>query len=203
MVCIPWHTLEQCCSGCRERNVIASNSPAWVGRPTTDAESFTLEVNGSKRDVVCRRDTPLLYVLRNDLDLKGTRFGCGLGQCGACFVLLDGHPTPSCDLPVWASVDHSIVTVEGLSDDGEPSHLQQCFIEEQAAQCGYCMSGIMVSAAALLESNPAPDEAAVRGALDRNLCRCGSHNRVIRAVLKAAATTDATDTPDVAKAAKL
>jgi nicotinate dehydrogenase subunit A len=197
------HALEQRCLVGEGGHVIASNSPAWVGRPTTDPESFTLEVNGSTRDVVCRRNTPLLYVLRNDLDLKGTRFGCGLGQCGACFVLLDGHPTPSCDLPVWASVGHSIVTVEGLSDDGEPSLLQQCFIEEQAAQCGYCMSGILISATALLESNPAPDEAAVRGALDRNLCRCGSHNRVIRAVLKAVAATDATDTPDVAKAAAL
>lgn len=163
-----------------------SDSPAWAGNQVTEPEDFDIEVNGEHHVVTCRRDTPLLYALRGDLGLKGTRFGCGLGQCGACFVLFDGHPTPSCDLPVWAAAGHSIVTVEGLATDGRPSRLQRAFTEEQAAQCGYCMSGILISATALLEQEPDPDEARVREALDRNLCRCGSHGRVVRAVLKAA-----------------
>jgi nicotinate dehydrogenase subunit A len=165
-----------------------TSTPDWAtARGGAESETFTLRVNGATRTVTCARDTPLLYLLRNDLALVGSRFGCGLGQCGACMVLLDGHPAPSCDLPVWSVQDKQIVTVEGLGDDGGPSRLQRAFEAEQAAQCGFCMSGILVSATALLARNPHPDEGAVRAALDRNLCRCGTHTRVIRAVLRAAA----------------
>lgn len=146
-----------------------------------------LIVNGRQREVHAEDDTPLLYVLRNHLGLKGTRFGCGLGLCGACFVLADGRPTYSCDVPLWSVADKSIRTVEGLSVDGEPHPVARALIAGQAAQCGYCMSGIVVAAAALLDSNPDPTEAEVRAALDPCLCRCGSHNRVVRAVLSAAA----------------
>jgi nicotinate dehydrogenase subunit A len=146
-----------------------------------------LTVNGRRSEVRAEDDTPLLYVLRNHLDLKGTRFGCGSGLCGACFVLVDGRPTYSCDTPMWSVADKSIHTVEGLSADGEPHPVVRALIAGQAAQCGYCMSGIVVTAAALLAANPDPTEAEVRTALDPNLCRCGSHNRVVRAVLNAAA----------------
>ncbi len=158
-------------------------------RPATGgplAETYRFTLNGVDTEVTAGRDTPLLYVLRDDLGLKGTRFGCGSGQCGACFVLLDGHAVPACDTPLWSIVGKSVTTVEGLARDGELHPLQQAFLDEQAAQCGYCTSGILISAAALLRDKPAPSEAQVRAALDRNLCRCGSHNRVVRAVLRAA-----------------
>jgi nicotinate dehydrogenase subunit A len=125
--------------------------------------------------------------LRNDLGLKGTRFGCGSGQCGACFVLVDGLAAPSCDTPLWSAAGKKITTVEGLGVAGNLHPLQRAFLAEQAAQCGYCTSGILVSAVMLLSANPRPAEAQVRAALDRNLCRCGSHNRVVRAVLRASA----------------
>ena len=149
-------------------------------------ERFQLTVNGALREIKASSDTPLLYALRNDLALKGTRFGCGSGQCGACFVLIDGHPAPACDTPLWAVAGKRITTVEGLSKSREWHPLQHAFLAEQAAQCGYCTSGILISAAALLAKNPRPTEREVREALDRNLCRCGSHNRVVRAVLRAA-----------------
>lgn len=149
-------------------------------------ERFRLTINGAATEIGAAPDTPLLYVLRNDLGLKGTRFGCGSGQCGACFVLIDGHATPACDTPLWSVAGKAVTTVEGLGSASEPHPLQQAFLDEQAAQCGYCMSGILCSAAALLTKNPRPTEADVRAALDRNLCRCGSHNRVVRAVLRAA-----------------
>lgn len=145
-------------------------------------ERMTLEVNGAICQVECRPDTPLLYVLRNDLGLKAAKFGCGLGQCGACFVLVDGHPTASCDLPVRSAVGLAIVTVEGLVRSGEMTALYRSFVREQAAQCGYCMSGILVSATALLRKDPTPSDADVCAALDPHLCRCGSHRRVVRAV---------------------
>jgi nicotinate dehydrogenase subunit A len=165
-----------------------TSTPDWAtARGAAASETFSLQVNGATQTVTCAPDTPLLYLLRNDLGLVGTRFGCGLGQCGACMVLLDGYPAPSCDLPVWSVQGKKIVTVEGLGDDGAPSRLQRAFEAEQAGQCGFCMSGILVSATALLANNPSPDEDAVREGLDRNLCRCGTHTRVIRAVLRAAA----------------
>ena len=150
------------------------------------AERVRLNVNGTESELEASPDTALLYALRNDLGLKGTRFGCGSGQCGACFVLIDGHPTPACDTPLWSVADKDIVTVEGLGAGGALHPLQTAFVAEQAAQCGYCTSGILISAAALLAKNPRPTEREVREALDRNLCRCGSHNRVVRAVLRAA-----------------
>jgi nicotinate dehydrogenase subunit A len=167
-----------------------ASRPDWT-RPRAVPEPegvFRLLVNGGRHEVSCRRDTPMLYVLRNDLGLPGSRFGCGLGQCGACMVLLDGHPTPSCDLPVWAAEGHEVTTVEGLSGDPVMRTLQDAFIDRQAAQCGYCMSGILVSACALLRRDDEPQRNAVAEALDRNLCRCGSHGRVLAAVADAAHT---------------
>ena len=145
-----------------------------------------LEVNGQRRSVSAGPDTPLLYVLRNDLGLVGSRFGCGTGQCGACFVIVDGKALPSCDTPLWSVAGKKVTTVEGLAQRGELHPVQKALLAEQAAQCGYCISGIAVAAAALLQTNPRPSEADVRSALDKNLCRCGAHNRVVRAVLRAA-----------------
>lgn len=163
-----------------------TSTPEWATRTPGEPEGFTLRVNDREHKVRCAADTPLLYVLRGDLGLKGTRFGCGLGQCGACMVLVDGHAEHSCDYPVGAAEGREIVTVEGLRDGDGPGPLQRAFIEEQAAQCGFCMSGILIAASALLRADPSPDERRVRAALDGNLCRCGSHNRVVRAVLRAA-----------------
>jgi len=145
-----------------------------------------LNINGAARVVDVNPDTPLLYVLRNDLGLVGSRFGCGSGLCGACYVLVDGRPMASCDLPVFLVAGKKVTTVEGLGPPGELHPVQKALIDEQAAQCGYCMSGIAVSAAALLATNKQPSEKEVREALDKHLCRCGSHNRVVRAVLKVA-----------------
>jgi nicotinate dehydrogenase subunit A len=151
------------------------------------AARVTLEVNGERHEVAADPDTMLLYVLRNDLGLTGTRFGCGLGLCGACTVLVDGDPRHSCDTPLWSVSGKSVTTVEGLGAPGRLHPVQQAVLDEQAGQCGYCLSGILVRSAALLAANPAPSEAEVRTALDGNLCRCGVHNRVVRAVLRAAA----------------
>ena len=149
--------------------------------------TVALQVNNAPRQIEADADLPLIDALRDLLDLKGTRFGCGAGQCGACFVLVGGHPMPSCDTPLWAVAGKSITTVEGLGTPSAPHPLQQAFIDELAAQCGYCTSGMLISAAALLRRNPQPSEAEVKEALERNLCRCGTHNRIVRAVLRAAA----------------
>ncbi|HEX2198801.1 MAG TPA: (2Fe-2S)-binding protein [Burkholderiales bacterium] len=146
-----------------------------------------IEVNGVRRSVTADSDTPLLYVLRNDLGLVGSRYGCGTGQCGACFVMVEGKAMPSCDAPLWSVAGKKITTVEGLGQQGTLHPVQKALLAEQAAQCGYCISGIAVSAVAFLNGNPSPSEDEVRAALDRNLCRCGAHNRVVRAVLRAAA----------------
>jgi len=146
---------------------------------------LALEVNGKRCDVAASGDTPLLYVLRNDLGLKSPRFGCGTEQCGACVVLVEGKPVYSCTTPVDAVRGKRVTTVEGLGAEA-PHPLQEALIAEQAAQCGYCLSGIMLRAVALLESRREPSEAEVRAALDPHLCRCGSHNRIVRAVLRAA-----------------
>ena len=151
-------------------------------------DTIKLIVNGVEHSVTAEADTPLLYILRNDLQLKGTRFGCGLGQCGACNVLIDGRNVQSCDTPLWAAAGKRITTIEGL---GTPEHLhplQQAFIDEQAAQCGYCATGIIMSAKALLDKNPRPSEDEIRAALDRNLCRCGTHTRIVRAIQRAASS---------------
>ena len=145
-----------------------------------------LEVNGVRRSVAAAPDTPLLYVLRNDLGLVGSRYGCGSGQCGACFVMVDGKAMPSCYAPLWSVAGKKITTVEGLGERGGLHPVQKALLAEQAAQCGYCISGIAVTAAAFLSQNTNPSEKEVREALDRNLCRCGAHNSVVRAVLRAA-----------------
>jgi nicotinate dehydrogenase subunit A len=141
-----------------------------------------IEVNGARHSVAAAPDTPLLYVLRNELGLAGTRFGCGSGQCGACMVLVDGRAMASCDLPLSFVAGKKVTTIEGLNG----SHpVQKSLERHQAAQCGYCMSGIVMQAVALLSTNPKPTDVQVRAALDKNLCRCGSHNRVVRAILDA------------------
>jgi len=146
---------------------------------------YSLTVNGTAREVDVEPDTTLLQVLRS-LGLTGTRFGCGLGQCGACLVLLDGRPVPSCDLPMWSATGRSVTTVEGLAGaDGRPHPVPAAVLAEQAGQCGYCLSGIVVAAVALLADNPHPTEADVVAALERNLCRCGVHGRIVRAVVRA------------------
>ena len=149
-------------------------------------DAIRLRVNGEERSIQAASETSLLSVLRSTLGLTATHFGCGANQCGACNVLLDGQAVPSCDTPLWAAAGKEVTTVEGLGTPERPHALQQAFIAEQAMQCGYCISGILISAAALLKRNPDPSEADVRGALDRNLCRCGAHNRIVRAVLRAA-----------------
>jgi nicotinate dehydrogenase subunit A len=149
-------------------------------------DAVRLRVNGEERSVQAAPDASLLSVLRGTLGLTATHFGCGANQCGACNVLVDGQAVASCDTPLWAAAGKDITTVEGLGTPERPHPLQRAFIAEQAMQCGYCISGILVSAAALLRRNPDPSEDDVRGALDRNLCRCGAHNRIVRAVLRAA-----------------
>ena len=149
-------------------------------------EAIKLSVNGAERTVQADPATPLLGVLRGVLGLTGTNFGCGANQCGACNVLVGDQAVASCDTPLWAAAGKDIVTVEGLGTPAKPHALQRAFIAEQAMQCGYCVSGILIAAAALLQRNPDPSEAQVREALDRNLCRCGAHNRIVRAVLRAA-----------------
>jgi nicotinate dehydrogenase subunit A len=144
-----------------------------------------IEVNGKRHSVAADPDAPLLYILRNDLGLFGSRFGCGSGLCGACFVLVDGRAMASCDLPVSFCEGKKITTVEGLGG-GKLHKVQEALIAEQAAQCGYCMSGIAVSAAALLSQQKNPSEEEIKTALDKHLCRCGSHNRVVKAIMRAA-----------------
>ena len=148
--------------------------------------SFTLRVNGQPRTVAVEPDTPLLYVLRNDLELNGPKFGCGLAQCGACSVLVDGKEVRSCVTPVSAVAKGSITTIEGLGTVEKLHPLQRAFIEEQACQCGFCGSGMVMAAKALLDRNPSPTNGDVRQALNGHLCRCASHNRIVRAVQRAA-----------------
>jgi nicotinate dehydrogenase subunit A len=151
-------------------------------------KAFDFSVNGKAVSVsLDNEDTPLLDVLRNELGLMGTRFGCGLEQCGCCMVLIDGAPEKCCTKPAWSIAGKQIVTIEGLGSAAHPHPLQQAFLDEQAGQCGYCLSGILISAKALLEKNPKPTRAEIAQALDGNICRCGSHNRIMRAVEKAAA----------------
>jgi len=152
-------------------------------------QNFTLKVNGATRNVSVEPDTPLLYVLRNDLELSGPRFGCGLSQCGACTVLVDGKPTRSCVTTMVALGGKPVTTLEGLGTPDQPHPLQTAFIEEQAAQCGYCANGMIMTSKALLDRTPNPTEAQIRKALAANLCRCGTHNRIVRAVQKAAKVT--------------
>jgi nicotinate dehydrogenase subunit A len=147
---------------------------------------FNLTVNGEARVVDVDPDTPLLYVLRDNLALKGPKFGCGLGQCGACTVHVAGEAVRSCGLPIDALSNRAVTTLEGLGTSTKPSKLQQAFIDEQAAQCGYCVNGMIMTSAALLAKNKSPSEADIRAALADNLCRCGTHKRIVAAVKRAA-----------------
>ena len=147
---------------------------------------ITLNVNGRAREVDDEPNTPLLYVLRDTLELNGAKFGCGLGQCGACTVVIDGKPVFSCVTPISILQGRKITTLEGLGTEDAPSPLQRAFIEEQAAQCGYCIPGMMMRAQALLQKNPHASEAEIRAELQPNLCRCGTHMRILRAVKRAA-----------------
>ena len=149
--------------------------------------TIRFHLNGVETEIDADPDTPLLAVLRGHLGLTGPHFGCGAGECGACNVLIGDHAVTSCDTPLWSVADKDITTLEGLGSIEHPHPLQRAFIAEQALQCGYCVSGIMMSAAALLKRNANPTSTDVKEALDRNLCRCGSHNRMVRAILRAAA----------------
>jgi nicotinate dehydrogenase subunit A len=154
-------------------------------------QTIELNVNGARRVVTADPGTPLIYILRNDLKLKGTRFGCGSGVCGCCTVLLDGRGIQSCNTPVSAAQGREVTTIEGLGGKAGTHPLQQAFVDEQAGQCGYCLSGILISAAALLARNPRPSRSEIAAALDRHLCRCGVHNRIMRAVARAGASIGA------------
>ncbi|WP_354682857.1 (2Fe-2S)-binding protein [Cupriavidus necator] len=147
---------------------------------------MVLQVNHAEHTLSVAPDTPLLYILRNDLACNGPKYGCGLGQCGACTVLVDGMAARSCVLPVRAVLGHEVTTLEGLGTPTQPDPVQQAFIDEQAAQCGYCLNGMIMTAKALLAQNPDPDEAQIREALRFNLCRCGTHVEIVRAVQRAA-----------------
>jgi nicotinate dehydrogenase subunit A len=149
------------------------------------SKTFNLNVNDVARTVTVESGTPLLYVLRNDFELNGPRFGCGLSQCGTCTVHVDGRAVRSCVLPVDAAAGKKVLTLEGLGAGDKLHPLQRAFIAEQAAQCGYCSNGMIMTAKALLDRTPRPNEAQVRKALGANLCRCGTHNRIVRAVLRA------------------
>jgi nicotinate dehydrogenase subunit A len=151
------------------------------------AGPLTLTVNGKSRTIECApSDTPLLYILRNDCELNGPKYGCGLGQCGACTVLIDGQPTRSCVVPAAVACSREVTTLEGLGTLDALHPVQRAFIDEQAAQCGYCLNGMIMSTVALLARNPSPDEEAIRDALRFNLCRCGTHLEIVRAVKRAA-----------------
>ena len=149
--------------------------------------NIRFRLNGVETDIDADPETSLLAVLRGPLGMTGPHFGCGAGECGACNVLVGDHAVSACDTPLWSVTDKDVTTIEGLGNAQKPHPLQRAFIAEQALQCGYCVSGILMSAAALLKRNPDPSNAEIRAALDRNLCRCGSHNRMVRAILRAAA----------------
>jgi len=154
--------------------------------------TIQFQLNGAAMAVEADPDQTLLEVLRGRLGVTGPHFGCGAGECGACHVMIGDRAMASCDMPMWSVADKDVVTIEGLGTAEQPHPLQRAFISEQAMQCGYCVAGILISAAALLKRNPSPTEAEIRTALDRNLCRCGSHNRMVRAVLRAASEMAAT-----------
>ena len=147
---------------------------------------ITLTINGQNHDVSAEPDTPLLYVLRDDLQMNGAKFGCGLGQCGACTVMVDGNAVFSCITPIALLQGRAIKTIEGLGTEAAPGPVQKAFIDEQAAQCGYCTAGMVMRAQALLEHNPSPNDNEIRDAMTPNLCRCGTQVRVIKAIRRAA-----------------
>jgi nicotinate dehydrogenase subunit A len=180
----PWQESRRPKSAVLHATLAARFNPhSFLDMPDTQR----LSVNGKERAFDAAPDTPLLYLLRNDLDLKAAKFGCGLGQCGSCTVLIDGRAQLSCDVPLWSAAGKAVVTLEGLADTRVGAALQRAFVEHQAAQCGYCIPGMMVAAAGLLEKVTKPTEAEIRAALQRNLCRCGTHVRILRAIRAAAA----------------
>ena len=146
---------------------------------------YSLRVNGKVSGVEADADMPLLYALRNDLQLNGPKFGCGLGQCGACTVIVDGNPVRSCQMPVSAVGARNITTIEGLGNTKKMDKIQQAFVDEQAVQCGYCINGMVMTTKALLDKNPKPSDTQIKEALAGNLCRCGTHIRILRAVKRA------------------
>src|SRR6201996_5457024 len=154
---------------------------------------ITLKVNGHDHQIEADPDTPLLYVLRDELKLNAAKYGCGLGQCGACTVIVDGKAVLSCVTPLLLLKDKEVTTLEGLGTVDKPSPIQRAFMEEQAAQCGYCIAGMMMRAQALLQRNPKPTDAQIRAALEPNLCRCGTHMRILRAVHRASQLMDTAD----------
>jgi nicotinate dehydrogenase subunit A len=160
-----------------------------------------LTVNGHQHEIDAEPDTPLLYVLRAELALNGAKFGCGLGQCGACTVMLDGAAVFSCLTPVMLAIGKDVTTVEGLGTQDAPGPMQRAFIEEQAAQCGYCIAGMMMRAQALLRRNPSPSDAEIRIAMEPNLCRCGTHMRILRAIKRAAALMKTADAGPIGRTA--
>src|SRR3974377_1859111 len=176
-----------CCSIPATASMNVSCASSSVSDRKSGMPNFDFFVNGRRVSVsLDNEETPLLNVLRNELGLVGTRFGCGLEQCGCCMVFIDGQPEKWCAQPVWSVARQRVVTVEGLGTPEPPHPLQTAFLDEQAGQCGYCLSGILISAKALLDKNPSPTRAEIAAALDDNICRCGSHNRIMRAVEKAA-----------------
>ena len=150
---------------------------------------ISLRVNGKTRVVDTEPDVPLLYILRNDLELKGPKFGCGMAQCGACTVIMDGNAIRSCVTPVSAVQNKPVTTLEGLGTTKKLHKIQQAFIDEQAAQCGYCINGMIMTSKALLDKTPKPTDTEIKRALDGNLCRCGTHIRILRAVKRASGQT--------------
>jgi nicotinate dehydrogenase subunit A len=161
-----------------------------------------LDVNGSQHQVDVPPATPLLYVLRGELALNGAKFGCGLGQCGACTVIVDGHAVFSCITPVGVLQGRKVRTIEGLGTPDNPGPVQRAFIAEQAAQCGYCIAGMVMRAQALLEAHPAPSDAEIRENMDPSLCRCGTHMRILRAVRRASGYLTGTAAPDAERASQ-
>jgi nicotinate dehydrogenase subunit A len=169
--------------GCAKASQSLVALPAGqLGELQTLTQAIAFNINGARRTVIAEADTPLIYILRNDLRLKGTRFGCGQGVCGCCTVLLDGRSIQSCNTPVSAAEARTVTTIEGLGSGAALHPLQEAFIEEQAGQCGYCLTGIIMGAAALLDRNPSPTDAHIRSDLDVHLCRCGSYDRILRAI---------------------
>jgi nicotinate dehydrogenase subunit A len=175
-------------AGVMPGKMAGADDGARASRKAGEMMTISVKVNGSRRSVPAEADTPLLYVLRNDLGLNGAKFGCGLAQCGACTVLLDGRAVRSCVTEIGAIGEAEITTIEGLGTVDKPHPLQQAFIDTQAAQCGYCINGMIMTAKELLDQNPHPTAVEVREALAQNLCRCGTHGRIVRAVLRAAET---------------
>ncbi len=184
----PGHALTPADSGVPFGHVGTAAHPAGARTGTRSTSAgLSIEVNGVRQTIAADPSTSLLTVLRNDLGLNGPKYGCGLGQCGACTVLVDGIAARACVIPVGGVRGRRITTLEGLGTRAHPHLVQQAFIDEQAAQCGYCLNGMIMSTAALLERTPEPDDGQIRAALSANLCRCGTHVEILRAVHRAAA----------------